>query len=354
MNALTATDDKPTHDEVIRVLENSLYPGAKRESIELVLAYCRTNGLDPMLRPVYIVPTSVKKPDGTWETRDVLMPGIADYRIKAARSGEYGGKSEPEFGPDVRETLAGVAITYPAWCRITVRRIVQGQAREFVATERWLENYATAKRDTQAPNAMWKKRPYGQLAKVAEAQALRMAFPEFSAGFTMEEMQGKTGQDDDWSGPTIEGTREAPQPPSSPRDALNAQIPLRSAAAATPRAPRKADPEVYEAAPDLRWDNPTTAKPGPERKSWSQWAEALELADRDSKDTATIGRIIAKSEIAEIVRLAQEGEPSPAKTRIVAAFRNLEARYLADPPQPPDADDLDEVAIAGEERLAAG
>ena len=70
MNAITTTDDKPTHDEVIRVLENSLYPGAKRESIELVLAYCRTNGLDPMLRPVYIVPTSVKKPDGTWETRD--------------------------------------------------------------------------------------------------------------------------------------------------------------------------------------------------------------------------------------------------------------------------------------------
>ena len=46
---------------------------------------------------------------------------------------------------------------------------------------------------------MWKKRPYGQLAKVAEAQALRMAFPQFSAGYTMEEMQGKTGADD-WSG----------------------------------------------------------------------------------------------------------------------------------------------------------
>ena len=116
----------------------------------------------------------------------------------------------------MRETLSGVAVAYPAWCRITVRRIVQGQAREFVATERWLENYATAKRDTQAPNAMWKKRPYGQLAKVAEAQALRMAFPEFSAGYTMEEMQGKTGQDDDWAGPTIDA-----EAPSDARKALN-------------------------------------------------------------------------------------------------------------------------------------
>ena len=127
------------------------------------------------------------------------------------------------------------------------------------------------------------------------------------------------------------------------RKALNDSIPLRSAAAATPRPERKVDPTPYEAGP-----------PAPDRKSWAQWAQSLELADRDSKDTAEIGRIIAKSEIAEIVRLAQEGEPSPAKTRIVAAFRNLEARYLADPPQPPDADDLDEVAIAGEHNLAAG
>lgn len=340
MNEIVKTGEAATEEDMIRVLSNSLYPGAKPESIALVLSYCRMNHLDPMLRPVFIVPTSVKKPDGTWETRDVLMPGIADYRIKAARSGEYGGKSEPEFGPDVRETLSGVAVAYPAWCRITVRRIVQGHAREFVATERWLENYATAKRDTQAPNAMWKKRPYGQLAKVAEAQALRMAFPEFSAGYTMEEMQGKTGADD-WSGPTIDA-----EAPSEARQAINDAVPmqpLRSAAAATPRAERKVDPTPYEAGP-----------PAPDRKSWTQWAESLERADRDSYTTVEIGRIIAKSEIAEIVRLAQEGEPSPAKTRIVAAFRNLEARYLADPPQPPDADDLDEVVIAGEEKLAAG
>ena len=105
--------------------------------------------------------------------------------------------------------------------------------------------------------APWRR----QLAKVAEAQALRMAFPEFSASHTMEEMQGKTGADD-WAGPTIEA--EAPQPPpdrrlslmalaevdAARRKALNDSIPLKAAAAATPRAPRKADPVVYEDAPD--------------------------------------------------------------------------------------------------------
>jgi hypothetical protein len=38
---------------------------------------------------------------------------------------------------------------------------------------------------------MWLKRPRGQLAKCTEAQALRMAFPEFAGDATAEEMEGK-------------------------------------------------------------------------------------------------------------------------------------------------------------------
>jgi phage recombination protein Bet len=327
MNAITTTDDKPTHDEVIRVLENSLYPGAKRESIELVLAYCRANGLDPMLRPVYIVPTSVKKPDGQWETRDVLMPGIADYRIKAARSGEYGGKSEPEFGPDVRETLTGVAMTYPAWCRMTVRRIVQGQPREFTATERWVENYATAKRDTTAPNAMWRKRPYGQLAKVAEAQALRMAFPEFSSGYTMEEMQGKTLREEDgFAGPTLE---------HDAREAINAEIPLKAAAAATPRAERKVDPTPYDAGPDPL-----------EETNGAKWLRNLGVLLANAQ---------SQSEVVEIgghrrVRDATRDAPLDVKRRISELLANAYARF----PEEPEAGDLPEVEIVGESKVMAG
>ena len=48
-----------------------------------------------------------------------------------------------------------------------------------------------------APNAMWQKRPRGQIAKCAAAQALRIAFPEIASQPTAEEMEGKAVQADD-------------------------------------------------------------------------------------------------------------------------------------------------------------
>lgn len=200
--------------ELIRVLQNSIYPGAKVESIKLVLGYCRANVLDPMTKPVHIVPMKVKvKGDGgqdRYEDRDVVMPGIELYRIKAARTGDYMGISEPVFGPpetitfkekkwvdmgDNQRSQKWVegTVTYPAWCKIVVRRRMEdGETAEFPAIEFWTENYATKGRDSDAPNDMWQKRPFGQLAKCAEAQALRKAFPELGAAPTAEEMQGKT------------------------------------------------------------------------------------------------------------------------------------------------------------------
>lgn len=192
MSAITRTDQGALalpEAEMMKVLQSSLYPGAAPESIKMVLGYCKAAGLDPMQKPVHIVPM--------WDSkakcmRDVIMPGIGLYRTQAARSG-CAGVTEPEFGPDISENIGGTAMTYPAWCRVTVRRrISTGEVVEFTAKEFWKENYATAGKDSSAPNAMWKKRPYGQIAKCAEAQALRKAFPEIGSEPTADEMMGKT------------------------------------------------------------------------------------------------------------------------------------------------------------------
>lgn len=182
--------------ELIGVLRDSLYPGATDNSIRMVLGYCKASGLDPMQKPVHIVPMWDSK---AGSMRDVVMPGIGLYRVQASRSGEYGGISDPEFGPDVTENIGGFEITYPQWCKVSVSRIVGDKIVHFSAVERWKENYAMkgGKEKSIAPNAMWSKRPYGQIAKCAEAQALRKAFPEVGAAPTAEEMEGKSFIDDD-------------------------------------------------------------------------------------------------------------------------------------------------------------
>lgn len=184
-----------TEDELINILRNSLYPGAQTDSIKMVLGYCQAAGLDPMQKPVHIVPIYDSKLKAM---RDVVMPGIGLYRTQMSRTGECAGVTEPEFGQDVTEKLGGVEITYPQWCKVVVKRILpSGQIAEYAATERWKENYAMkgGPEKSIAPNAMWTKRPYAQLAKCAEAQALRKAFPELGAAPTADEMEGKTFDD---------------------------------------------------------------------------------------------------------------------------------------------------------------
>jgi phage recombination protein Bet len=210
--------------ELIGVLESSLYPGAKADSIKLVIAYCRASKVDPMMKAVHIVPMRVKqkkRDDRGFEYvwRDVVMPGIELYRIRASRTAEYVGMDAAEWGPDVTKKLGTKEITFPAWCQITVYRVVGGERCAFNSGRvRWLETYATKGVDdegnrSEAPNAMWEKRAYGQLEKCAEALALRRAFPELGAQPTAEELEGRIIEADPIPPPPqVEG----PKPKATP------------------------------------------------------------------------------------------------------------------------------------------
>lgn len=178
-------------DKLLPVLKSSIFPGAKNESISMALAYCKAASLDILQKPVHIVPMYDKETNGM---RDVIMPGIGLYRTQAARSGEYAGQDEPEFGDTITKKLGDTEVTFPEWCKVTVRRLVNGNVVSFTAKEYWLENYAQkgGRERSIAPNAMWLKRPFGQLSKCTEAQALRKAFPEaVGSAPTAEEMEGK-------------------------------------------------------------------------------------------------------------------------------------------------------------------
>ena len=184
-----------TDSNVYHALKNSVYPGAKDESIGMVLEYCKAKKYDPLAKAVHIVPMSVKNSQtNNYEWRDIIMPGIASYRIDADRTGLYLGITEPEYGSTITEKVGDVEISYPEWCKVTVEKYNStcGRSSFFSATEFWKENYATKGKNEATPNAMWTKRARAQLAKCAEAQALRKAFPDVLGNMlTFEEMEGK-------------------------------------------------------------------------------------------------------------------------------------------------------------------
>lgn len=219
-NNVTGITQLQTIDSnTLAVLKETLYPGAKDESIAMVLSYCRARKLDPIKKPVHLVPMSVKtgKKDSNgkdiYEFRDVVMPGIGLYRIEADRSGQYAGMSEPEFGEDITEVLGNTKMTYPKWCKLTVHKYVGDRIVGFTAKEFWKENYATKSRSDSSPNSMWEKRAYGQLAKCAEAQALRKAFPDVvGQDYTKEEMEGKSHPEpEEYKGKTYDAVKPIKQ-----------------------------------------------------------------------------------------------------------------------------------------------
>lgn len=176
-----------------RVLRTMIWPNAQSdESVLLAIDYCRARNLDAFKRQVHIV--------AVWNREakcmvDTLWPGIAELRTTASRTGSYAGRDNPIYGPWVTQTLgSAIDFRFREWAQVTVYRIVQGQRVAFTGDRVYfLETYAPKRNDDPTPNAMWLKRPIGQLTKCADANVLRIAFPEEIGGeYAAEEMEGQT------------------------------------------------------------------------------------------------------------------------------------------------------------------
>lgn len=185
-----------------RTLANNLYPGADVNSVLMVWDYCIARKLDPMKKPCHIVPMRVKDvKSGEYFWRDVVMPGIYEYRTTATRTGLYMGHSKPEYGP----VADAFAVKAPEWCDLTVYRwnAASGQRSEYPVRVYFAEVVATDKNNNA--NSRWSRAPVQMLTKCAEAAALREAFPDELGGtHTEEELAGQvldvTPQKGDQSG----------------------------------------------------------------------------------------------------------------------------------------------------------
>ncbi|MDJ0449213.1 phage recombination protein Bet [Methylocystis sp. JR02] len=175
-----------------RALVDAVFPLAKEaSSVILALSYCKARNLDPFKKPVHIVPMWNGQLKRMVET---VWPGIGELRTTAFRTGQYAGRDEARYGEIIKRRIGNAEIEFPEWCQVTVYRLLGGQRLPFPGPRvYWLECYATAGKDDNSPNSMWRRRPFGQLDKCAEAAALRAAFPEEVGNeYAAEEMEGRT------------------------------------------------------------------------------------------------------------------------------------------------------------------
>lgn len=213
---------------------SSVFPSAKEESALMAIDYCKARGLDILKKPCHIVPMNVKNAvTGNYEWRDVIMPGIAEQRITASRTGEYVGQDAAVFGDTIEINIGGDTHQAPEWCTITVYRLISGERVGFSHIEYFEEACGTMKGGKL--NSMWTKRKRGQLAKCAEAGALRKAFPEELGGMnTADEMEGQHNAKPDERNvttkasfkalPDFDGTKERVSEPTETQSPVDAEI----------------------------------------------------------------------------------------------------------------------------------
>lgn len=158
--------------QTMEAVKRTIFSGATNEQLLLFVHKCVTAGvhpLDGLIHPMVI--------DG----KVVFVSSIDYFRSAAEDTGEYDGQDPPEFSGECEIPVPNGTITVPEQATVNVYR--KGFSRPFVGIAIWSEFFPSMEKK----QFMWKKMPKVMLAKCAEGQAFRRAFPKKLNKFYAEE-----------------------------------------------------------------------------------------------------------------------------------------------------------------------
>lgn len=169
--------------EQINVIKSTVAVGASNEELGLFLTVAQRSGLDPFTKQIHFVKR--------WDSKQkravgAFQVGIDGFRVIASRNPRYQGRIGPWWcGKDGVWRELWTEDSPPFAAKVGV--VVEGYAEPVFATARWSAYVQTTKEGN--PNRFWNTMGPEQLAKCAEALALRIAFPNDLSGlYTHEEM----------------------------------------------------------------------------------------------------------------------------------------------------------------------
>ena len=260
--------------EQIRILGETVAKGATQDELAFFLNVCKLKRLDPFGGQVHCV----KRWDSDLgREKMTIQVGIDGFRVIAARTGEHAGTTEPEYDSEDAQ--------HPNWARVIVYRYGRNDEKIPYSVKARYSEFVVTKKGGE-PNRMWATKPYVMLAKCAEAQALRKAFPdELSGMYTEEEM----GQADNEGGVTPASVTKPPvSMPKSVDEKKPAAAEQQKPAQAPPQAPTTstANPPAETA--------PATEKISGEILSVTPGKNGVLVLNVDKKVVVVPGRLASK------------------------------------------------------------
>lgn len=146
-----------------------------RADLQVFMHYCQRTGLDPFSRQIYMIARRTKE-NGEWVSKQTIQVGIDGLRVIAQRAAKRDGVTL-SYGPtkwydhDGSEYPVWVAPGPPAAASVTIYR----DGKPFPGVARFA-SFAAFSREGQL-QGQWAVMGDHLIAKCAEAQALRRAFP---------------------------------------------------------------------------------------------------------------------------------------------------------------------------------